>query len=209
MSTKSKVLESLETNKPNFVSGEKLAQNLGLSRSAVWKAIKTLEREGYKIDSSTSSSGFPRLDQIMEVAMPKDFMAAVRRFSSLRSSDPSLEESTRVISAVSPSAKAKLQNWDLRVSQRRIKAASPLYDTRILPCGVRFHKKYTIASLPKNEKYLGHEKTTPRERIMGSKPTLRDVPLPPYPRPPPRARDSGIPSSPQGLWAHPHKSPGR
>ena len=61
MSTKSKVLESLETNKPNFVSGEKLAQNLGLSRSAVWKAIKTLEREGYKIDSSTRK-GYRLLD---------------------------------------------------------------------------------------------------------------------------------------------------
>lgn len=61
MSTKSKVLESLETNKPNFVSGESLAKSLGLSRSAVWKAIRSLEKEGYKIDSSTRK-GYRLLD---------------------------------------------------------------------------------------------------------------------------------------------------
>ena len=84
--------------------------------------------------------------------MPKGFMTAFKRLSTLLSRTPSFEESTKVISAVSPSFRAKLQNWDFRVRKRRIKSAIPSYDTRILPCGVRFHKKYTMTSLPENEK---------------------------------------------------------
>ena len=42
MSTKEKILARLKAAK-NVLSGETLAQELGVSRTAIWKAIKELE----------------------------------------------------------------------------------------------------------------------------------------------------------------------
>ncbi|WMJ90411.1 biotin--[acetyl-CoA-carboxylase] ligase [Anaerocolumna sp. MB42-C2] len=49
MSAKQHVLSVLEQNKGNNVSGAKLAQELSISRNAIWKAIKNLQLEGYNI----------------------------------------------------------------------------------------------------------------------------------------------------------------
>ena len=49
MSAKQHVLSVLEKNKGKSVSGAKLAQELFISRNAVWKAIKSLQLEGYDI----------------------------------------------------------------------------------------------------------------------------------------------------------------
>jgi BirA family biotin operon repressor/biotin-[acetyl-CoA-carboxylase] ligase len=54
MNIKDKVLEKLINNKGKRVSGEKLASELSVSRSAIWKHIKVLRDEGYMIDSSTN-----------------------------------------------------------------------------------------------------------------------------------------------------------
>lgn len=54
MITKDKVLNVLEENINEYVSGEDLASKLNLSRTAIWKAIKTLKGRGYKIESITS-----------------------------------------------------------------------------------------------------------------------------------------------------------
>ncbi|WP_295163148.1 biotin--[acetyl-CoA-carboxylase] ligase [uncultured Brachyspira sp.] len=48
---KENIISILELNKGSFISGEKLAYNLNVSRSAVWKAVKSLKNEGYKINS--------------------------------------------------------------------------------------------------------------------------------------------------------------
>ncbi|MCX9084370.1 MAG: biotin--[acetyl-CoA-carboxylase] ligase [Candidatus Methanoperedens sp.] len=53
MTTKDKVLEKLVKNKGKHVSGEQLASELSVSRTAIWKHIKVLKDEGYMIDSST------------------------------------------------------------------------------------------------------------------------------------------------------------
>lgn len=53
MSTKSAILEKL-TSSSGFVSGESLAQACSVSRTAVWKAIRSLEDEGYKIEAVTN-----------------------------------------------------------------------------------------------------------------------------------------------------------
>lgn len=47
---KGKIINLLRENK-NWVSGEILASNLGISRSAVWKHVKELKELGYKIKS--------------------------------------------------------------------------------------------------------------------------------------------------------------
>ncbi|MBN2603658.1 MAG: biotin--[acetyl-CoA-carboxylase] ligase [Candidatus Thermoplasmatota archaeon] len=40
-----------ELNKKEFVSGEKLAKNLNVSRTAIWKQIKSLKQLGYEIET--------------------------------------------------------------------------------------------------------------------------------------------------------------
>lgn len=49
--TKSKLINLLIKNKGTFVSGEKLAEDLGVSRAAIWKTIKVLVSEGYDVTS--------------------------------------------------------------------------------------------------------------------------------------------------------------
>lgn len=51
MSVRSDVLRTLEERRGSFFSGEQLAEQLGVSRAAVWKAIKQLEKEGYAIEA--------------------------------------------------------------------------------------------------------------------------------------------------------------
>ncbi|MBQ4072926.1 MAG: biotin--[Clostridia bacterium] len=51
---KDEVLAYLENNRGNYVSGALIATALGVSRNAVWKNIKTLEKEGYLFDKRTN-----------------------------------------------------------------------------------------------------------------------------------------------------------
>ena len=54
MTTKEKLLELLEAGRGDYFSGEELARKLSLSRTAVWKAVKSLQSEGYAIDAVTN-----------------------------------------------------------------------------------------------------------------------------------------------------------
>ena len=54
---KYKILDLLYKNKGSFVSGQKICDELGISRTAVWKHIKTLGEEGYNI-VSTGGKGY-------------------------------------------------------------------------------------------------------------------------------------------------------
>lgn len=54
MPLKDRVLEVLEENKGKSVSGSEIARSVGLTRSAVWKAVKTLREEGYFICAVTN-----------------------------------------------------------------------------------------------------------------------------------------------------------
>lgn len=51
--TKNDVLALLQRREGEYLSGEELARNLSLSRTAVWKAIGQLRAEGYPIESVT------------------------------------------------------------------------------------------------------------------------------------------------------------
>lgn len=57
MSTKNHVLRFLEEKKGQVVSGSEIAEALGLSRAAVWKAVHALQEEGYSI-SAASKRGY-------------------------------------------------------------------------------------------------------------------------------------------------------
>ncbi len=51
MNTKERIIQALEEAKGKYVSGESLADDFGLSRNAVWKAINDLKKAGYNIES--------------------------------------------------------------------------------------------------------------------------------------------------------------
>ena len=54
MSTKDTVLELFEKNRGFYISGQQIASELNITRTAVWKAVKILQKEGYKIEAVTN-----------------------------------------------------------------------------------------------------------------------------------------------------------
>ncbi|WP_369384627.1 HTH domain-containing protein [Liquorilactobacillus sucicola] len=50
MQTNQLVLQELSSS-DHPISGEQLARKLSVSRTAIWKAIKTLKQKGYEIES--------------------------------------------------------------------------------------------------------------------------------------------------------------
>ena len=57
MTTKQKVFEILSKSKGSYVSGEKLAQECGVSRAAIWKAVKAIRDDGFLIEG-TNNNGY-------------------------------------------------------------------------------------------------------------------------------------------------------
>ena len=51
MSTVEKLLELLKNNRETSLSGQKIGDAIGISRSAVWKAVEQLRNEGFEIES--------------------------------------------------------------------------------------------------------------------------------------------------------------
>lgn len=51
---KEKILNLLRSSRMDFLSGEELARKCGISRTMVWKHIKSLEREGFGIEAVPS-----------------------------------------------------------------------------------------------------------------------------------------------------------
>ncbi len=49
MTVQNHLRELLESNKSVYLSGEEIARRLGVSRNAVWKAVKALQADGYPI----------------------------------------------------------------------------------------------------------------------------------------------------------------
>lgn len=54
MATKEKLLELLKQQEGAYLSGEEIAGILGVSRAAVWKAVKALQAQGNTIDAVTN-----------------------------------------------------------------------------------------------------------------------------------------------------------
>ena len=51
MSTKTELLALLAQKEGRYASGQELADTLGVSRNAIWKAVKALQEQGYAIES--------------------------------------------------------------------------------------------------------------------------------------------------------------
>jgi BirA family biotin operon repressor/biotin-[acetyl-CoA-carboxylase] ligase len=54
MKIKDQIVELLEKSKGEHLSGEEIANQLHVSRNAVWKAVKSLQKEGYDIKAVTN-----------------------------------------------------------------------------------------------------------------------------------------------------------
>ena len=57
MSVKTEVLKLLETNRDRDLSGQDIADRLGVTRAAVWKAVKALKQQGYRVDAANNGNG--------------------------------------------------------------------------------------------------------------------------------------------------------
>lgn len=54
MSVKTEVLKLLEGNRDKDLSGQEIADHLGVTRAAVWKAVKALKEQGYRVDAANN-----------------------------------------------------------------------------------------------------------------------------------------------------------
>lgn len=54
MTTKDKILELLKENENRYLSGQQMAEELFVTRAAVWKAIKALQKDGYTVEAITN-----------------------------------------------------------------------------------------------------------------------------------------------------------
>lgn len=54
MEVKQEVLAELEKSRREPVSGQELANRLGVSRAAIWKAVRALQQEGYRVEAATN-----------------------------------------------------------------------------------------------------------------------------------------------------------
>lgn len=52
-STRNKLIKLLAENDSNYISGQQLSEELQISRAAIWKHMKKLEEDGYKIEGKT------------------------------------------------------------------------------------------------------------------------------------------------------------
>lgn len=77
MKTYEKIYHYLQ-NQSEYISGEKLASEFELSRTAIWKAIKTLEEKSVQIDS-VKKRGYKILsgDLLLPEIISKDLRIAV------------------------------------------------------------------------------------------------------------------------------------
>ena len=87
MSMKAKILELLREKKEQvaagapesgvYVSGQELCEQFGVSRTAVWKAIGQLKKEGYIIEA-VQNRGYRLLDQTEEVYNQADIQSRLK-----------------------------------------------------------------------------------------------------------------------------------
>ena len=66
-----KVIKAILDSGKEFVSGEELSKELGISRTAVWKHINALKEEGYNIES-VNKKGYRLLDSPNDLLNPQN-----------------------------------------------------------------------------------------------------------------------------------------
>ena len=85
MGTKEQLLSLLEHRKGEYLSGEEIAQQLAVSRTAIWKAVNALRSAGYGIDA-VQNRGY-RLDANTDILS----IQGIRQYLNSKSSELELE----------------------------------------------------------------------------------------------------------------------
>lgn len=66
-----KIIEIILNNKSEFISGEELSKQLGVSRAAIWKHMKALKEEGYNIES-VNKKGYRLAENPTDLLSPQN-----------------------------------------------------------------------------------------------------------------------------------------
>ena len=82
MKTKEKVLQILQGNINQAVSGEKLAAACDVSRAAIWKAVTALRDTGYEINGTTNGGYIFTGNK--DIFSKEDFIASTEPCTSAR-----------------------------------------------------------------------------------------------------------------------------
>lgn len=96
---KEAVLRMLRQSSPEFVSGEEICKVLNVSRTAVWKYIKALKEDGYKIEARSragylfkSAPDIPYPEEIREGLVARIFGQRVYYYNSIPSTNVQARE---------------------------------------------------------------------------------------------------------------------
>jgi BirA family biotin operon repressor/biotin-[acetyl-CoA-carboxylase] ligase len=123
---KEKILHLLKNNEKNFVSGQKISEGLGVSRTSIWKYINALKEDGYEIESVSkrgyrlvSSPDILTFEEISESLHTKYIGKSIMYFQSLDSTNNKakelanqLEDGSIIISEEQTAGKGRLgRNW--------------------------------------------------------------------------------------------------
>lgn len=73
MTLKKDILTLFETDRGKALSGQQIADTLGVSRNSVWKAVKALQQDGYKIVATTNKGYI--LDESNDILSPESIKA--------------------------------------------------------------------------------------------------------------------------------------
>ena len=95
MTTKEKVLDYLKRGGAAYISGKQIAQEIFVSRAAVWKAVKSLQNDGYNIEAVTNK-GYRLIEKI------------------------DLPDHERILETIAQMRKEKGQSEDLKIPEIRI-----------------------------------------------------------------------------------------
>ncbi len=95
---KDKVLSFL-IEQSDYISGEEISQNLGVTRACIWKAVKKLQDEGYVIESSTRK-GYKLIErpnvitslEVREIISSKIFGKHIEYFNAVNSTNEKAKE---------------------------------------------------------------------------------------------------------------------
>lgn len=96
-----KLLKLLYGNKEEYISGEKISNKLGVSRTTIWKHINVLRKKGYIIDSSPNKGYYLQktpVDIIAEevyLGLKTDFIKDIKVYSQLNSTNEKAKELAR------------------------------------------------------------------------------------------------------------------
>ncbi|MDR3354560.1 MAG: biotin--[acetyl-CoA-carboxylase] ligase [Synergistaceae bacterium] len=99
MGTKDEVLGLLEKHRGKNLSGEDIACRLGISRTSVWKAVKSLERDGHDIRAATNrgyqlsdGNNVLSIQGLLPYLSNENFAEKIRIYKSLESTNKTAKE---------------------------------------------------------------------------------------------------------------------